>query len=282
MVLVNCIGSFIQEFEMEKGSTIGELRKKVEEFKPMMSQMREISFLFCGSLLADDIHLSDLPMTSRDHIILVTGPKKEVKKESTNSNPQESAVDAQIQNIMSLFGETRVSESPQAPRPTPVNQDLQNRDNEQPESNITPQQADLNILVEAGFPVLRAQKALILNRMDVNLAMEWLVDHIDDPNVDAPLTEEELQRHLGIDLTPSEEIKNCINSLVCTYCVTGPLMTPQPWFECVTCGLVGDKGCCATCSRVCHEGHEVITRGNSSCFCDCESNCKAKSSNERR
>lgn len=40
----------------------------------MMSQMREISFLFCGSLLADDIHLSDLPMTSRDHIILVTGP----------------------------------------------------------------------------------------------------------------------------------------------------------------------------------------------------------------
>jgi len=68
---------------------------------------------------------------------------------------------------MSLFGETRVSESPQAPRPTPVNQDLQNRDNEQPESNITPQQADLNILVEAGFPVLRAQKALILNRFEL-------------------------------------------------------------------------------------------------------------------
>uniref|UniRef100_A0A3Q3XLM4 Ubiquitin-associated domain-containing protein 1 n=1 Tax=Mola mola TaxID=94237 RepID=A0A3Q3XLM4_MOLML len=45
----------------------------------------------------------------------------------------------------------------------------------------------LQQLTEMGFPESRAIKALRLNHMSVTQAMEWLIEHIDDPSVDAPL-----------------------------------------------------------------------------------------------
>ncbi|XP_072489088.1 ubiquitin-associated domain-containing protein 1 [Notamacropus eugenii] len=45
----------------------------------------------------------------------------------------------------------------------------------------------LRQLTEMGFPENRAVKALRLNHMSVTQAMEWLIEHAEDPTVDTPL-----------------------------------------------------------------------------------------------
>uniref|UniRef100_A0A3B1KLF0 Ubiquitin-associated domain-containing protein 1 n=1 Tax=Astyanax mexicanus TaxID=7994 RepID=A0A3B1KLF0_ASTMX len=51
----------------------------------------------------------------------------------------------------------------------------------------------LQQLTEMGFPESRAIKALRLNHMSVTQAMEWLIEHVDDPTVDMPLPGQEAQ-----------------------------------------------------------------------------------------
>ncbi|XP_026862063.1 ubiquitin-associated domain-containing protein 1 isoform X1 [Electrophorus electricus] len=53
--------------------------------------------------------------------------------------------------------------------------------------------AALQQLTEMGFPESRAVKALRLNHMSVTQAMEWLIEHMDDPTVDTPLPGQEAQ-----------------------------------------------------------------------------------------
>jgi hypothetical protein len=43
----------------------------------------------------------------------------------------------------------------------------------------------------------------------------------------------------------------------------------QHWYNCYTCGLVWDKGCCTLCALFCHKGHDVSYSRYSSFFCDC-------------
>ncbi|KAL2091847.1 hypothetical protein ACEWY4_011645 [Coilia grayii] len=49
----------------------------------------------------------------------------------------------------------------------------------------------LQQLTEMGFPESRAVKALRLNHMSVTQAMEWLIEHVDDPTADAPLVNQD-------------------------------------------------------------------------------------------
>ncbi|XP_053419389.1 ubiquitin-associated domain-containing protein 1-like [Nycticebus coucang] len=48
-------------------------------------------------------------------------------------------------------------------------------------------EAALRHLTEMGFPETRATKALRLSHMSVPQAMEWLIEHAEDPTIDAPL-----------------------------------------------------------------------------------------------
>lgn len=48
-------------------------------------------------------------------------------------------------------------------------------------------EAALRQLTEMGFPESRACKALRLNHMSVPQAMEWLIEHAEDPAIDTPL-----------------------------------------------------------------------------------------------
>lgn len=43
----------------------------------------------------------------------------------------------------------------------------------------------------------------------------------------------------------------------------------QHWYNCYTCGLTWDKGCCTLCALICHQGHDVSYARYSSFFCDC-------------
>jgi hypothetical protein len=55
----------------------------------------------------------------------------------------------------------------------------------------------------------------------------------------------------------------------CTILRTGTTYVYQPWFHCVTCGLVGDKGCCQICAVTCHAGHTVVGGEYMVAYCDC-------------
>jgi len=56
---------------------------------------------------------------------------------------------------------------------------------------------------------------------------------------------------------------------ICSYVNTGESFSEQHWYNCYTCGLLWDRGCCSLCVRVCHEGHDVGYSRKSSFFCDC-------------
>ena len=55
----------------------------------------------------------------------------------------------------------------------------------------------------------------------------------------------------------------------CTYVSTSGNFSEQHWYNCYTCGLLWDKGCCSLCAQVCHKGHDVTYSRKSSFFCDC-------------
>lgn len=44
-----------------------------------------------------------------------------------------------------------------------------------------------------GFPEARSRKALLLRRNSLEAAMEWLLEHGEDPNADTPLSEAQLR-----------------------------------------------------------------------------------------
>ncbi|KAK7934324.1 hypothetical protein WMY93_005220 [Mugilogobius chulae] len=61
----------------------------------------------------------------------------------------------------------------------------------------------LQQLTEMGFTESRAIKALRLNHMSVTQAMEWLIEHVDDPTVDTPLPGQDSSAAAGATAAPS-------------------------------------------------------------------------------
>lgn len=61
----------------------------------------------------------------------------------------------------------------------------------------------LQQLTEMGFPESRAIKALRLNHMSVTQAMEWLIEHVDDPSVDSPLPGQDSSGAAGATAAPT-------------------------------------------------------------------------------
>lgn len=54
----------------------------------------------------------------------------------------------------------------------------------------------------------------------------------------------------------------------CTFAILSDFHD-QHWYNCYTCGLTSDKGCCSLCAVICHQGHDVEYARHSSFFCDC-------------
>ncbi|CAG5925210.1 unnamed protein product [Menidia menidia] len=61
----------------------------------------------------------------------------------------------------------------------------------------------LQQLTEMGFPESRAIKALRLSHMSVTQAMEWLIEHVDDPSVDAPIPGQDASGPAGATAAPA-------------------------------------------------------------------------------
>jgi hypothetical protein len=44
----------------------------------------------------------------------------------------------------------------------------------------------------------------------------------------------------------------------------------QPIWDCKTCGLLRDHGCCEVCAMTCHSGHDIVFGGVRSAICGCK------------
>lgn len=66
------------------------------------------------------------------------------------------------------------------------------------------------------------------------------------------------------------KIEECIQRNECTLAATGENFQPQYWYFCITCGLNGYNGICASCAATCHANHltfyDYFSHG---CYCDC-------------
>ena len=70
---------------------------------------------------------------------------------------------------------------------------------------------------------------------------------------------------------------------MCTLLSTGSKNVKQTWYHCNDCFDNSAQGCCYTCSKRCHESHNVTTMATASSTCDCgiEFSCKFSSDMER-
>lgn len=71
-----------------------------------------------------------------------------------------------------------------------------------------PTAGNVSQLVDMGFAEVLARKALILTRDNVEAALEWILEHMDDPDATEPPTQQELQR---------------VRAAACTHPTGGPL-----------------------------------------------------------
>lgn len=76
---------------------------------------------------------------------------------------------------------------------------------------------------------------------------------------------------LKVDVPP--DIPSFEFPISCTYTSINDFHE-QHWYNCETCGLVDDKGCCTLCALICHQGHDVSYSRFSSFFCDCGESTK--------
>lgn len=148
--------------------------------------------------------------------------------------------------------------------------------------------AALQALKDMGFPEARCKKALLLNNMDMEAALAWILDHIEDEDIDDPLTDEQLRQCDRLmreraqkqnqeskeakQKREREEMEACVAANTCTYAITGPHMYPvNEFFMCYTCGLDGSMGCCPACAQICHLGHVLHRKPliGGTFFCDC-------------
>nr|XP_048308665.1 ubiquitin-associated domain-containing protein 1 isoform X7 [Myodes glareolus] len=74
----------------------------------------------------------------------------------------------------------------------------------------------LRQLTEMGFPESRASKALRLNHMSVPQAMEWLIEHSEDPAIDTPLPGHAPQAGAGAAATTSTSHEAAVGAAVGT------------------------------------------------------------------
>ena len=63
----------------------------------------------------------------------------------------------------------------------------------------------------------------------------------------------------------------------CSYLKSRRKNESEPWYNCFTCGLIDNKGCCAVCAKICHKNHKVSFVKVSPFLCHCHSdgNCIA-------
>ena len=118
------------------------------------------------------------------------------------------------------------------------------------------------------FSFQRTYPFLTIDLLDSKKRLQGDVDNPIEENTDVKKQiTQGLQSKNGKSsfITKSGDVKE----RCCTYVTTSGNFSEQHWYNCYTCGLLWDKGCCSICAQVCHKGHDVGYSRKSSFFCDC-------------
>jgi hypothetical protein len=230
----------------------------------------ETKLIFQGRAITNEQDFQSV--NDNDHVLFLYSLTAKPKVEA----PPHTAVPAQptTQQIQSMVQDIVSSFMPPPPQLTPAQRLQQEIKRAFPQA----EQA-LNTMIDMGFPSNRANKALLLNSMNPELAMEWLFEHMDDPDIDAPISNAQMDyimETLGQAIakqkqnTMAQRVENARKNNKCTFTGTGREYAPQVWFQCYTCGLIDSEGCCDVCARICHAGHKLSEPVTSTgFFCDC-------------
>jgi hypothetical protein len=75
------------------------------------------------------------------------------------------------------------------------------------------------------------------------------------------------QRHkISPSPAPPRPSQSLVKRKTCSFVETGGDFAEQHWYNCYTCNLLWDKGCCSLCAQVCHAGHVLSYSRYSSFF----------------
>jgi len=291
---------------IEKEKKINELKKKIEIEQGLLSTMQLL--IHKGQVLKNDLSIDEIQGISENvHLLLYIKPQPLFKPKPTEVKQPSSAATVKIPipipNLHSVPGQPIAGVSPPINAedfqamlrnimetyipPTPATVPVVTTAPTVPAippSTTAPLTLDLytvKLLTEMGFPEARAIKALYINRMNADLAMEWLLLHGLDPDIDVPLTQDDIRiltapvvRLPTVPqpprLTSDQTVETAISQNRCTFSATGPNYKPQKFYHCYTCGFVGNEGVCQSCANVCHAGHHLSEPTMSNGFyCDC-------------
>jgi len=94
-----------------------------------------------------------------------------------------------------------------------------------------PDQESLAILMSMGFSKSRARKALVINFFEPQAAAEWILLHSSDPDIDAPLTEAQIDQILSREALENDSLNlpvtpPPVNTLPAV--IPPPIVTPPP------------------------------------------------------
>jgi len=230
----------------------------------------------------------DTPAFAVDELVadIVSSLRQNSQQQQQISNMQQQVI--QTDSYRSQQAQSRqnqVSTQPQAqaqvqPQPQPQAQAQAHSQLQQP-LHIPGEE----VIVSMGFTSRQARRALLLNNLDAELALDWLLEHSNDPE-DAPLSASEARQILetvqSLETRAEEsmatKVEKCIKDKKCTFVATGRNYAAQDWYHCYSCGLVDSEGVCESCAVVCHKGHKLSEKKKAgSFFCDCGAgayNCK--------
>jgi len=195
-------------------------------------------------------------------------------RNTNNNNSQAAAQDrmaahAPITNSSAQQQAQQTQQAQQSAQRQEEDEDL-----EEPVSEDVP---GIEVLTSMGFSEKQSRRALLINSLDTELALNWLLEHADDPE-DSPTTQtqarsmlsslQQLQAVQGTSI--AKRIEKSIKDKKCTFTVTGRDYAAQAWYHCYSCGLVDGEGVCESCAAVCHKGHKLSDKLQAGSFyCDC-------------
>jgi len=243
--------------EILSNSSIAELKHLI--IKIHGEKYFSLLLIHCGKILNDFSSIEESNLHSGETITAIAAINN--NNNETNNTGNNNNNNNENLNPLNPSFPSSVVPRPSRPAPESILQDLNRL--------ITP--ALISPLVDMGFSESRTIKALIINMLNTEIAVQWLIDHSDDPDIDEPLPPSSLLRiAYAYHLIPNPELEQCLSSSICTFTLTQRHYVAQHYYMCHTCQLIGGRGCCGSCARICHAGHQVEgPRPSESFFCDC-------------
>jgi hypothetical protein len=287
----------VDEIQSLKNQIIDHLQNNLHTYIPPQHKL-----LYQGNVTSETIKISELQPEDDDHFFFLYDLDAKQPQPQPQLPPPPPPVSQQVGSTQNLI-DSLVSSWSQVQNnnlysPPPVHNANTAQETQRAtmlkiiqSDDFFPDQESLALLVSMGFSKSRSKKALVISYFELQAATEWLIAHSFDPDIDDPLTADQINEILNrvdapistppppvVQQPPQSievQLQNAIKNRTCTFMVTKNKFTNQNWYHCFTCGLVDAEGVCESCMHVCHEGHVISEVKTGLFICDCGNNKSA-------